>query len=170
MASRKPLVIAASNRAAEMPAGDTLDLSVVQKGSLIQGSNVTLSGTLTDRLLGTGDVTISASGGGGGGNIPIDSKTSSYTFVAGDIGRNICKTSTSGITFTLNNSVFSAGDIFMVSNFATSGNLTISRGSGVTLYYAGSTSNANRTIFPRGIAIIYMESASVGYIYGNGIS
>lgn len=38
------------------------------KGSLIQGSNVTLTGTLTNRLVGTGDITISASGGGGGGS------------------------------------------------------------------------------------------------------
>ena len=37
------------------------------KGSLIAGSNVSLSGTLTNRLVGSGDVTISATGGGGGG-------------------------------------------------------------------------------------------------------
>lgn len=37
------------------------------KGNLIQGTNVTLTGTLTNRLVGTGDVTISATGGGGGG-------------------------------------------------------------------------------------------------------
>ena len=36
------------------------------KGSLIAGSNVSLSGTLTKRLVGSGDVTISATGGGGG--------------------------------------------------------------------------------------------------------
>lgn len=35
------------------------------RGDLIQGSNVTLTGTLTDRLIGTGDVTIAATGGGG---------------------------------------------------------------------------------------------------------
>lgn len=35
------------------------------KGNLIQGTNVTLSGTLTNRLVGSGDVTISATGGGG---------------------------------------------------------------------------------------------------------
>lgn len=32
------------------------------KGNLVQGSNVTLSGTLTNRLVGTGDVTINADG------------------------------------------------------------------------------------------------------------
>lgn len=34
------------------------------KGNLIQGTNVTLTGTLTGRLVGAGDVTVSASGGG----------------------------------------------------------------------------------------------------------
>ena len=71
-------------------------------------------------------------GGGAAGNIPIDVKSANYTFVAGDKGRNIVKTSNSTYTFTLNNSVFSAGDWFMVSNFATNQNVTIARGSGVT--------------------------------------
>jgi len=35
-------------------------------GNLVAGSNVTLSGTLTGRLVGSGNVTISATGGGGG--------------------------------------------------------------------------------------------------------
>jgi hypothetical protein len=39
------------------------------KGNLIQGTNVTLSGTLTNRLVGSGDVTINASGGGSGGQV-----------------------------------------------------------------------------------------------------
>lgn len=39
----------------------------IPAGDLIQGTGVTLTGTLTDRLLGTGDITIAASGGGGGG-------------------------------------------------------------------------------------------------------
>lgn len=34
------------------------------KGSLIAGTNITLSGTLANRLVGTGDITVSASGGG----------------------------------------------------------------------------------------------------------
>lgn len=35
------------------------------KGNIVQGSGVSLSGTLTGRLVGSGDVTITASGGGG---------------------------------------------------------------------------------------------------------
>lgn len=39
------------------------------KGSLIAGTNVTLSGTLTNRLVGAGDITIDATPGGGGGTV-----------------------------------------------------------------------------------------------------
>jgi hypothetical protein len=40
------------------------------KGSLIQGSGVTLSGTLGGRLVGAGDITINAAGGGGNTYFP----------------------------------------------------------------------------------------------------
>ena len=110
-----------------------------------------------------------AGGGGASGNIPINIKSANYTFVAGDAGHNIAKSSTSGYTFTLNNSVFSAGDWFMVSNFGTSANITIARGSGVTLYYAGSTMNSDKIVIPYGMATIYMYSASVGFVSGVGV-
>lgn len=106
---------------------------------------------------------------GGAGNIPIDVKSANYTFVAGDAGRNIVKTASSAYTFTLNNSVFSAGDWFMVSNFGSSQNITIARGSGVTLYYAGSTMDSNKTVVPGGIATVYMYSAAIGYVFGTGV-
>ena len=106
---------------------------------------------------------------GAAGNIPIDVKSANYTFVAGDAGRNIVKTSTSAYTFTLNNSVFSDGDWFMVSNFANSHNITIARGSGVTLYYAGTSMDTNKVVVPRGMATVYMHSASVGYVFGTGV-
>ena len=171
MATRKALVLGAGNLPQELQAGDTIAgvEPAFSKGSLIQGSGVTLTGTLTDRLVGSGDVTIAASGGGGGGNIPIDVKSANYTFVAGDKGRNIVKTSNNAYTFTINNSVFSAGDWFMVSNFATNLNITIARGSGVTLYYAGSNMDTNKVVVPRGMCTVYMESASVGYVFGTGV-
>jgi len=39
---------------------DTLYVSVTGNGNLVQGANVTLTGTLTNRLVGTGNVTIAA--------------------------------------------------------------------------------------------------------------
>lgn len=37
------------------------------KGNIVAGTNVTIGGTLSGRLVGAGDITINASGGGGGG-------------------------------------------------------------------------------------------------------
>jgi hypothetical protein len=48
------------------------------KGSLIQGTGITLSGTLSNRLVGTGDITIATSGGG--------TTTNSVTFNNGGAG------------------------------------------------------------------------------------
>ena len=107
--------------------------------------------------------------GGAAGNIPVDVKSANYTFVAGDKGRNIVKTTSSAYTFTLNDSVFSAGDWFMVSNYGSYLNITIARGSGVTLYYAGSSMDTNKVVVPRGMATVYMASASVGYVFGSGV-
>lgn len=112
---------------------------------------------------------VSLPSGGGGGNVPKNVQNNNYTFVAGDVGKMVCKDTTTARTYTLNNSVFSAGDWIAVANFAGLGSITVSRGSGVTLYLAGSINNASRTVFPRGVATIYMESASVGYLFGSGV-
>jgi hypothetical protein len=45
---------------------------VFAKGTLVQGSNVTLTGTLTNRLVGTGNVTIAATGGSLGLALPVN--------------------------------------------------------------------------------------------------
>lgn len=59
-------------------------IGVGNRGDLIQGSNVTLTGTLTDRLIGSGDVTIAASGGGGD-PWDFDEGTSTTTYTVGTI-------------------------------------------------------------------------------------
>lgn len=105
----------------------------------------------------------------GVGNSQIDIENGAYTFVAGDKGRTKAKNVTTAYTYTLNNGVFEDGDFFYVANFANTQSITIARGSGVTLYLAGSTVNANRTVGPRGFATVFMESPSVGYVFGVGV-
>mgnify|MGYP001427368579 CR=1 FL=1 len=46
----------------------------LELGNLVAGSGVTLSGTLTGRLFGSGNVTIHAAGGGGGGAVELISQ------------------------------------------------------------------------------------------------
>lgn len=102
--------------------------------------------------------------------VPTTTQNGTYTFVATDQGRARVKNDASAYTYTVNNSVHSAGDVLTVVNDNAAGNITIAQGAGVTLYLAGTATTGNRTVAPRGIATIFMVSASVGYVSGPGVT
>ena len=99
-------------------------------------------------------------------NIPSDALSGSHTAVATDVGR--AKVNTTG-GWTINNSVFAAGDTFMLVNNSGSSQ-TVTQGSGVTLRLAGSSTTGNRTLAQRGIAMVYAVSASEFLVSGAGVS
>ena len=101
------------------------------KGSLIAGSNVSLSGTLTNRLVGSGDVTISATGGGGGGG------TVTYVNV----------NSSTGITW-------SGGPI------TTTGTLTATLGANLQAWNSVATSAKQNTIGGNGITNVVLGTGA----------
>lgn len=109
-------------------------------------------------------------GGGGGASQPpaFTAKDANYTFAAGDAGLGFAVTTTTSRTYTIPNSVFSAGDMIWVAAQRT-GQITLARGSGVTLRLGGSTNNANRIVGPYGMACIYFLSSSVAVVYGSGV-
>tara|TARA_B100000214_G_C23828660_1_gene563154 strand:+ start:67 stop:576 length:510 start_codon:yes stop_codon:yes gene_type:complete len=98
--------------------------------------------------------------------VPLNTQTGAYVAVAGDAGKAIY-ISTGGVT--INNSVFSGGDLVTIVNNSGS-NQTITQGSGVTLYNAADGATGNRTLALRGVATIWFASASVGYLSGAGVS
>jgi hypothetical protein len=65
-------------------------------------------------------------------NLTVSTKTAAYTFVVGDRGTRVVLNDTTARTFTIDDSIFSAGDTIQVHNINT-GVLTIAAGSGVTL-------------------------------------
>ena len=69
----------------------------------------------------------------------------------------------------VNNSVFSAGDAVTIINNSGS-DVTITQGSGLTLYNTADASTGNRTLAGRGMSTIWFASASVAYISGAGLS
>lgn len=71
-------------------------------GDLLAGTNVTLSGVTTGRLLGAGNVTINATGGSGGGTVTSVQATGSTGLTVG--GTNPITTSGT-ITFTLSSNL-----------------------------------------------------------------
>jgi hypothetical protein len=74
--------------------------------------------------------------------------------VAASLTRGQCWPITSGVT--VNTSA--AGELYTLYN-NTSGNLTITQGSGVILRLAGTSTTGNRTLFPRGIINLWYLSA-----------
>jgi len=124
-------------------------------GLTLDGSNnATFAGTVSDSL---GDLR----------SIPENARGTTYTLVATDAGKCVTQTHSSG--FTIDNSVFSSGDAVTMIN-GTGSDFTITQGSGVTLYNTADASTGNRTLASRGMATVWFQSASVGYISGAGLT
>jgi hypothetical protein len=90
-------------------------------------------------------------------NIPQNSQTTSYTLVSGDAGKHVF--TTSGVT--VPSGVFVIGQAVTIYN-NTTGNLTITQGTNVTLRQAGASGTGNRTLAQRGLATVLCVSGSSG--------
>ena len=92
-------------------------------------------------------------------------KTGSYTLVAADDQKVI--NTNSGVT--VPSGVFSAPDAVTIVNNST-GNITITQGSGVSMYFAGSSTTGNRVLAQKGIATLVCISSNNFIISGAGLS
>jgi hypothetical protein len=89
-------------------------------------------------------------------------------FTAAHRGRAVAASSAGN--FTVDNSIFSTGDIFTFVN-TTGSNCTLVQGSGVTLRLMGASgTTGNRTVADYGVATIYAQTASVFLVGGPGVS
>ena len=70
-------------------------------------------------------------------NLPISDKTASYTLVAADVYKRTIMNNASATTITVNNSIFTVGDVIQVANKG-AGACTITAGAGVTINTSGS--------------------------------
>ena len=131
-------------------------------------------GTTTGTASSTGDLTITEArldaatfrdSKGDVRVIPQNQQTSAYTAVGTDAGK--CIYTNSGVT--INNSVFDAGDALTIVNYGGS-DITITQGSGVSLYLASDASTGNKTLASRGMASLWFRTASEAYISGGGLS
>jgi len=90
-------------------------------------------------------------------DIPQNSQTTSYVLVAGDAGKHVF--TTAGVT--VPSGVFTVGEAVSIYN-NTTGDLTITQGSNVTLRQAGASGTGNRTLAQRGLATVLCVSGANG--------
>jgi hypothetical protein len=70
-------------------------------------------------------------------NLPISDKTASYVLIAGDVTKRTMMNAAGATTITVNNSIFTVGDVIQVANKG-AGACTITAGAGVTINTTGS--------------------------------
>lgn len=99
-------------------------------------------------------------------DIPQNAKTAAYTLVTADAGKYIAITS-GGITVPQN--VFLPGNAISIFNNSAN-NQTITQGTSVTMYLAGTSLTGNRTIAQRGLATVLCVTSVVFVISGAGLT
>jgi hypothetical protein len=99
-------------------------------------------------------------------SIQPNPKSASYTLQLTDAGKYI-NISTGGVT--VPSAVFASGDVISVYNNS-SANQTITQGSGVTMYLAGTPTTGNRTLSQRGVATILCVGSNTFTVIGGGLS
>jgi len=99
-------------------------------------------------------------------NIPLSGiKTSSYTLVAGDVGKFV-ELGTSG-TVVVPASVFTTGDAIMIFN-NTSGSISCTCSAVTTVYKGGTDADISSfSVTTRGVATILFITATVAVVTGN---
>ena len=92
-------------------------------------------------------------------------KTSSYILTASDIGR-LVQTNT---TVTVDQNIFTAGDAITIYNNSAS-NITITQGTNVTFYLAGTATTGSRTLAQRGVATVLCVASNAFVVSGSGLT
>jgi hypothetical protein len=104
-------------------------------------------------------------------NIPQVSLSANTTTAASDTGKHYYSTSAANLSLTIaNNSSVSwaVGTTITIINQGT-GTITVGQGSGVSLYFAGNSTAANRSLSTFGMATIINVASNTWFINGSGV-
>lgn len=148
---------------------------------LVEGDlTVNGSSSLEGVTIGTDKITFDASTGSGtfAGTISdvigplrklgVNDQTGSYTFISADSGQLI-RSAGSSANLTLNQSVFTAGDMISIFNSSSSDHQVI-QGSGIALFNASDGTTGNRTLGPYGLATIVCTANNEFVISGSQLT
>ena len=98
----------------------------------------------------------------------VNGQGGAYAFVVGDAGK-IIRSSGSGSALTLNQNIFTAGDMISVFNVSGGAN-TVVQGTGVTLYNTADAATGTRTIAAKGMCTIVCTASNEFAISGSQLS
>ena len=132
--------------------GNTISRWVITANSITTSGNITSSASVVDV---SGDVR----------SIPQNSKTAVYELLSSDNGKHI----STNAAVTVNGAVLSTSQVFSVYNNSAA-SITITQGTGATMYLAGSATTGNRTLAQRGICTVLMVGSNTFVISGSGLT
>jgi len=98
----------------------------------------------------------------------VNAQSGAYAFVVGDAGK-IIRSSGSGSALTLNQNIFTAGDMISVFNVG-SGTNTVVQGTGVTLHNTADAATGTRTIAAKGMCTIVCTASNEFAISGSQLT
>ena len=98
----------------------------------------------------------------------VNAQSGAYAFVVGDAGK-IIRSAGSGAALTLNQNIFTAGDMISVFNVG-SGTNTVVQGTGVTLYNTADAATGTRTIAAKGMVTIVCTASNEFAISGSQLT
>ena len=98
-------------------------------------------------------------------SVPQEIKSTSYVLQNSDHGKHI--STIAGVT--LNTGIFTIGQNVTIFNNSSS-SITITQGTSVTIYLAGTANTGSRTLAQRGIATLLCVSTNAYVINGGGLS
>ena len=128
---------------------------------------VLANGNTTTRNITTGTVTTGTVSDSKGEirSVPQETKSTSYVLQSSDHGKHI--STTAGVT--LNTGIFTIGQNVTIFNNSSS-SITITQGTSVTIYLAGTANTGSRTLAQRGIATLLCVGTNAYVINGGGLS
>lgn len=146
--------------------GGNLDLN---SNDITGTGDINISGNITA----TGDVDATVGGFEiGYRNIPQITLSSNVTLSLSDSGKHYYSTLGTNTTITIPNNTsvnFEIGDTINIVNLGT-GSITVAEDSGVTLYFAGTSTTGSRTISSYGAATLQKVETNVWFLVGVGVS
>ena len=117
----------------------------------------------------TNSLVVDGSISDGAGNVrklPNNSKTAAYTIAATDVGSLV----NTNNNVTIPQSIFNSGDAITIYNNNTNADITITQGTGVTMYLCGQATSGNRTLAKTGICTVVCVSTNTFVISGAGLT